>query len=175
MAIEERAPLRRLMTASEVADYARVTPETVRRWVRAEKLKPAGRVPGGQYRFDLADVDTLLGIAPSEPRPSPIQKSGPAPHTPTREEVERHVDASFERVQRRWLQEKGWSQAQIDAEIAKRRRHREATRKAMNDPERKKRMKEALARYWADPENRKKHSDSMRRRHAERRARPSAS
>lgn len=50
-----------MLTCAAFARLVGVTPETVRRWVRMEKLKPAGRTPGGQFRFDVAQVDEVLG------------------------------------------------------------------------------------------------------------------
>lgn len=49
-----------MLTCAAFARLVGVTPETIRRWVREEKLRPAGRTPGGQLRFTEDQVDTLL-------------------------------------------------------------------------------------------------------------------
>jgi len=48
------------ITTSEVAALARVDASTVRRWVERGALTPSMKLPGGQYRFALADVQALL-------------------------------------------------------------------------------------------------------------------
>ena len=48
------------ITTREVAEKARVDSSTVRRWVAQGILKPSMTLPGGQYRFAAADVDSLL-------------------------------------------------------------------------------------------------------------------
>lgn len=53
------APLPALLTASEVAERARVSAETVRRWVREGQL-PAITLPSGTLRFRAEDIDALL-------------------------------------------------------------------------------------------------------------------
>lgn len=53
-----------LLTAPEVADQARVSPETVRRWVR-EGLLPAIELPSGRLRFRPEDIEALLTKAAS--------------------------------------------------------------------------------------------------------------
>jgi excisionase family DNA binding protein len=49
-----------LLTADEVAQVVRQSPETVRRWARSGELKSV-RLPGGRVRFRSADVDELIG------------------------------------------------------------------------------------------------------------------
>ena len=56
----------RLLTSREFAQRCGVVPETVRRWVRAGRVSPAGATPGGQLRFAEAQVDEALGRGPSE-------------------------------------------------------------------------------------------------------------
>ena len=46
-----------LLTTRQFADFLRVTPETVRRWVREKKLVPWGRTPTGQLRFHADQVE----------------------------------------------------------------------------------------------------------------------
>lgn len=53
-----------LLTAPEVADQARVSPETVRRWAR-RGLLPAIELPSGALRFRAEDVEALLTRAAS--------------------------------------------------------------------------------------------------------------
>lgn len=48
-----------LLTATEVAEKARVHPETVRRWTRDGLLK-AITLPGGHLRYDPEEVNALL-------------------------------------------------------------------------------------------------------------------
>ena len=55
------APQVTVYTTSEVAIRFRVDGSTVRKWVALGKLKPAFTTPGGQYRFNLADIDELAG------------------------------------------------------------------------------------------------------------------
>jgi excisionase family DNA binding protein len=56
------------LTTSEVAEKARVTPSTVRRWVDNGDLVPAIITPGRRYRFDPETVDAML--SPPEARAS---------------------------------------------------------------------------------------------------------
>jgi excisionase family DNA binding protein len=48
------------MTTRQVAHLARVETSTVRRWVAAGHLTPSVTTPGGQMRFDSAEVEQLL-------------------------------------------------------------------------------------------------------------------
>jgi excisionase family DNA binding protein len=52
-----------LYTTTEVARRFAVDSATVRRWVAKGQLKPAGVTPGGQYRFNAAEIDQLIGAA----------------------------------------------------------------------------------------------------------------
>jgi excisionase family DNA binding protein len=55
-----------LLTVEEVAEMARVHPETVRRWIKNKRL-PAARptgTPQGPYRIHSTDVARLLGGLP---------------------------------------------------------------------------------------------------------------
>lgn len=45
-----------LLTTTEVAERFRVDTSVVRRWVAANKLRPALKTPGGHYRFDEASI-----------------------------------------------------------------------------------------------------------------------
>lgn len=44
-----------------------VVPETVRRWIAEERIEPAGRTPGGHYRFSEEQVAQVLGGAIERP------------------------------------------------------------------------------------------------------------
>lgn len=46
------------LTATEVAERFRISPESVREWARTEKV-PAVRLPGGHYRFRLEDIEAI--------------------------------------------------------------------------------------------------------------------
>lgn len=48
------------ITTREVAELARVDTSTVRRWVERGTLTPSMKLPGGQYRFALSDVQAIL-------------------------------------------------------------------------------------------------------------------
>jgi excisionase family DNA binding protein len=72
----------RLLTAREVADLLSVSTETTLRWTRTGKLV-GYRLPGGQLRYRLADVEAWLdGCTTSTPASSGvaltevIQRSG---------------------------------------------------------------------------------------------------
>lgn len=49
-----------LLTTIDVAELAKCSPDTVRRWVDEGLLTPVLRLPGGAYRFERADVLALL-------------------------------------------------------------------------------------------------------------------
>lgn len=49
-----------LWTTRQVAERAQVDTSTVRRWVIAGSLRPAITTPGGQHRFDPAQVEAIL-------------------------------------------------------------------------------------------------------------------
>ncbi len=52
-------PAKELLTAEEVGDRIRVSPETVREWARAGRI-PAYRLTRKTIRFDLAEVLAVL-------------------------------------------------------------------------------------------------------------------
>lgn len=62
------------LLAREAAVLARVTPETIREWIRRGTL-PAARVPGG-YRIDRADLDALLSRRAVESPPPELRPLG---------------------------------------------------------------------------------------------------
>jgi len=68
------------------ADRLGVVPETVRRWVRAGRITPAGRTPTGQLRFSEEQVADVL--------------SGPASASGRAADLEAHVAASMARIRR---------------------------------------------------------------------------
>ena len=51
-----------LLTSADVAKRLGVTPQTIARWVRQERLTPAYVTPGNQYRFRWQDVRKQLGL-----------------------------------------------------------------------------------------------------------------
>lgn len=58
----------RLLTIKEVADVLRLNPETVRRWVRAGKIRGIlmGSDKGG-YRISSSEVERIRTAGPREP------------------------------------------------------------------------------------------------------------
>jgi excisionase family DNA binding protein len=50
-----------LLTTAELARRLNVTPGTVQRWVRTDRVRPTVITPGKQFRFDLDDVLNQLG------------------------------------------------------------------------------------------------------------------
>lgn len=70
-----------LLIVEEVAEMARVHPETVRRWIKSGRLpasRPAGK-PQGPYRIHSTDVARLLGGLPkgdaaNSPQPSATEE-----------------------------------------------------------------------------------------------------
>lgn len=65
------------LTVSEVAARVKVTPETVRRWLRSGHLvgrQVAGR--GGGWRVTSYDLDHFLGIAPAAATASVVPVDG---------------------------------------------------------------------------------------------------
>jgi len=63
-----------MLTTREFAEAARVTPETVRRWVRRGRLVPAGRTPTGQLRFRAEQVGEALSARGAEERARGAEK-----------------------------------------------------------------------------------------------------
>jgi predicted site-specific integrase-resolvase len=55
--LHEESPL---IPTSDFARLVGVTPETVRRWVKAGRLCPYGRTPTGQFRFRSSQVEETL-------------------------------------------------------------------------------------------------------------------
>lgn len=47
-----------LMTVSQVAEYLRIHPEVIRRWLREGKLQ--GHKVGGVWRIDKAVIDDMF-------------------------------------------------------------------------------------------------------------------
>jgi len=56
--IEEGGVFVELITVSQVAEYLRIHPEVIRRWLREGKLQ--GHKVGGVWRIDKAVIDTML-------------------------------------------------------------------------------------------------------------------
>ena len=46
----------KLLTIGEAAKYLGVSTQTLRRWERQNRIKPAQRTPGGQRRYDLSGI-----------------------------------------------------------------------------------------------------------------------
>jgi excisionase family DNA binding protein len=64
----------RLLTVSEVADYFRVDPESVRRWLREGKLLGInlGRGPG--WRIRLGDLELFIAERRTKPGERPVEE-----------------------------------------------------------------------------------------------------
>ena len=64
-----------LLTAEEVAQALKVTPDTVRSWIQAGSLRASrpgnGTRPGRKYRVRRSDLDAF--VAKSERRPAPLE------------------------------------------------------------------------------------------------------
>lgn len=57
-------PERVLGTSPQVAEMLGVSPETVRRWAKQNKI-PSIRLPGGTFKFDMTEIAKLLdGLGP---------------------------------------------------------------------------------------------------------------
>jgi excisionase family DNA binding protein len=55
----------KMLKVAEVAERARVDPETVRRWLRGGALRGVRIGPGrGSYRVPESEVDRMLGVEP---------------------------------------------------------------------------------------------------------------
>lgn len=52
------------LTTGPAAEFLGVSPETLRRWAEERKIRHV-RLPGGQLRFDVADLEAIL--TPVEP------------------------------------------------------------------------------------------------------------
>ena len=63
----------RLLTVTEVADYFRVEPESVRRWLREGKLLGInlGRGPG--WRIRLGDLELFIAERRTKPGERPVE------------------------------------------------------------------------------------------------------
>jgi len=76
----------RLRSTAEVADWLGVTVGTFQRWAKDGIVTPALRLPGGEYRWDLADIrDQLRSDRPITPRNAP--KGEAVTDTPNRPSV----------------------------------------------------------------------------------------
>jgi excisionase family DNA binding protein len=72
-ALTGRPSATELLTTAEAAAHAKVTPETVRRWIAAGKL-PEHRA-GREVRIARADLDQLLHRGTRRPRPPAVEKT----------------------------------------------------------------------------------------------------
>lgn len=77
--------MRTLLTTRQFAERVGVVPETIRRWVRAGHLRPAGRTPTGQHRFAPEQVEATLH--------GPVLTDGA-------QEIAAHVQAAQARLRR---------------------------------------------------------------------------
>jgi 8-oxo-dGTP pyrophosphatase MutT (NUDIX family) len=62
---------RRYLTSREAADALGVAVSTLQYWAANKKVKPAWRTPGGQARWDLADLERQLDYPP-QPQEQPM-------------------------------------------------------------------------------------------------------
>jgi 8-oxo-dGTP pyrophosphatase MutT (NUDIX family) len=76
----------RLRSTAEVAEWLGVTVGTFQRWAKEGIVTPALRLPGGEYRWDLADIrEQLRSDRPITPRNAP--KGEAVTDTPNRPSV----------------------------------------------------------------------------------------
>ena len=59
---------------TEAAQHLGVHPDTLRRWANAGKIKIAGKTPGGQRLFDLADLSAIIKSPTNRSLPIPTRK-----------------------------------------------------------------------------------------------------
>jgi len=57
------------LTTRAFAARVGVVPETVRDWITQGRIAPAGRTPGGHYRFGESQVEEVLAGAIERTRP----------------------------------------------------------------------------------------------------------
>ena len=55
------------LSTSEAAAALSVHVRTLQKWAREGQVKAAFRTPGGDYKWDLADLRAQLGMAPEDP------------------------------------------------------------------------------------------------------------
>jgi excisionase family DNA binding protein len=72
-ALAARPAVGELLSTAEAAAHAKVTPETIRRWVAAGKL-PENRA-GREVRIARVDLDKLLHRGTRRPRPQAGEKT----------------------------------------------------------------------------------------------------
>jgi excisionase family DNA binding protein len=68
-----------LLTAEQVADFLKVTPDTVRGWIRSGALRASrpgnGKQPGRKYRIRRADLDVFVEESESRTASSEVDSS----------------------------------------------------------------------------------------------------
>jgi 8-oxo-dGTP pyrophosphatase MutT (NUDIX family) len=74
---------RRLVTSREAADHLGIGVSTLQGWAAKGMIRPAWRTPGGQARWDLADLERQLDMPPratgeTVPEPSSDKPQRPA-------------------------------------------------------------------------------------------------
>lgn len=70
------------MTSREAADHLGIAVSTLQAWTAKGLVTPAWRTPGGQARWDVADLERQLDMPPArtgEPVPEPSSKPEPQP------------------------------------------------------------------------------------------------
>ncbi|WP_206071578.1 helix-turn-helix domain-containing protein [Antrihabitans stalactiti] len=79
-----REPWPEVMTLQEVADTAKVSTDTVRRWIKAGQ-GPRATLVGTRYRFRTAEVLSFLGISDEQAvEAAPLLGSAALQHRRTR-------------------------------------------------------------------------------------------
>jgi excisionase family DNA binding protein len=56
------------VSTEQAAERVGVAYRTLLRWVKAGQITPAMHTPGGQFRWDIADLRRQLGMPPEETR-----------------------------------------------------------------------------------------------------------
>jgi 8-oxo-dGTP diphosphatase len=74
---------KRLVTTAEAADYLGIGKSTLQAWAAKGMVTPAWRTPGGQARWDVADLERQLDVRPA-PAPARTERAEGQPvHDPS--------------------------------------------------------------------------------------------